>query len=333
MFWSSVPPWLLPEPNVDLALLEKKQQEEVSGSQVEGHLKEAWWGHTQIFTDGSKESKSGKAGCGIYVADPQIWQGLRVTNGASVFTAEATAIIWALWWIEHAKTERAIICSDSAAVLMALRSGTSSARNDLINEILVCLYRVEKAGGEVGFLWVPGHAGVVGNEEADKMARCGSSKECVNIKVPAGRPEVYSIVKERLESEWQNEWESDQRGRLYFSVQPSVKPECVYSGKDRRDSVKLTRLRLGHCGLASCLQVVGKHPDGLCVCGRTETVRHVMLECGMYRTEREQLRQDLAEIGITTLDHKSLFTHGKERRAVERSILAFLHNTNLYQRI
>ena len=332
-FWSSVPFWLLPEPNVDLTLLEWKQQGGINSSQVEGHLKEAWGAHIQIFTDGSKEPKNGKAGCGIYVVDPQVQQGLRISNRASVFTTEITAIIWALWWIEQVKPGKVIICSDSAAALIALRRGTSRARNDLVNEVLIGLYKVEKAGCDVGFLWVPGHAGVEGNEVADKIARNALKKTYINVKVLAGRPEMYSIIREGLEREWQEEWENEQRGRLYFSVQPSVKIRTVYTGKERRDSVKLTRLRLGHCGLASCLEVVGKHPDGLCECGRTETVKHIMFECVIYRSEREQLKQELATIGISSVDFKTTFNWGKERQAVERSILAFLRNTNLYRRI
>ena len=104
-------------------------------------------------------------------------------------------------------------------------------------------------------------------------------------------------------------------------------------GGDRRDSVKLTRLRFGHCGLGSCLKTLGKHPDGLCGCGESETVVHVLMECGQYEAERAQLCEELSSIGISTLDYKTLFSRGKEHQAVERSILAFLHNTNLYQRI
>ena len=107
----------------------------------------------------------------------------------------------------------------------------------------------------------------------------------------------------------------------------------MYIGDDRRDTVKLTRLRFGYCGLASCLKVIGKHPNGLCECGVEETVSHVFFECERYQTERLQLSEELGAFGIKTLDFKSLFSRGKEHQAVERRVLAFLHNTDLYQRI
>ena len=40
----------------------------------------------------------------------------------------------------------------------------------------------------------------------------------------------------------------------------------------QKDEVVLTRLRLGHCCLASCLKVIVKHEKGLCECGELETV-------------------------------------------------------------
>ena len=332
-FWSVVPMWLLPEPIVDLTLLDRKQQDEITKTQVEAYLNNVWGSHMQIYTDGSKDPDNQKAGCGIYVVGPQVQQGLRVTNGASVFATEISAIIWALWWVEQVKPDRVVICSDSAAALVALRSRTSRARADLINEVLISLLRVEKVGCEVVFLWVPAHIGVEGNEAADKLAKNSLQRDNIDVEMPWGKPEFYSAIKEGLEKQWQEEWSNEERGRMYFSAHPSVKRKSMYMGDDRRDTVKLTRLKFGHCGLASCLKVVGKHQDGLCECGRVETVVHVLFECEKYRAERLQLKEELEGMGISTLDYKTLFSQEKERQSVERRVLAFLHNTDLYQRI
>lgn len=48
-----------------------------------------------------------------------------------------------------------------------------------------------------------------------------------------------------------------------------------------------------HCGLASCLKVVGKSPDGLCECGNLQTVQHVMLSCNKCRRERQMFYKAL----------------------------------------
>lgn len=38
-------------------------------------------------------------------------------------------------------------------------------------ELLVLLDKIEQAGGSVGFLWVPAHIGVEGNEAAPMAAK------------------------------------------------------------------------------------------------------------------------------------------------------------------
>lgn len=70
-----------------------------------------------------------------------------------------------------------LICSDSEAALMALRGGKSKARPDLINKILSVLFIIGRTGCEVMFCWVPGHAGVEGNEIADSIAKAIPKKE------------------------------------------------------------------------------------------------------------------------------------------------------------
>ena len=86
----------------------------------------------------------------------------------------------------------------------------------------------------------------------------------------------------------------DRRGgdRLYYTIQQSQLTI-------RRDGIVLTRLRLGHCGLASCLNIIGKHPDGLCQCGQQETVQHVLFSCDNYRIERQQLYEEPTTIRET----------------------------------
>ena len=91
----------------------------------------------------------------------------RLSEGVSVFTAELMAIVWALEWVEEVQPGQVVVCSDSAAVLMTLGEGKLGVRSDLVVELLVLLYKIEKAGGEVVFLWVPAHVGVEGNEVAD----------------------------------------------------------------------------------------------------------------------------------------------------------------------
>ncbi len=83
----------------------------------------------------------------------------RLSDHLSVFTTELLAIILALQWIEEVQPEITVICSDSMAALTSLLSGKSEARQDLVFEVLLNLFRIRQLRIEVhssGFLhmWV-----------------------------------------------------------------------------------------------------------------------------------------------------------------------------------
>lgn len=45
-----------------------------------------------------------------------------------------------------------------------------------------------------------------------------------------GKGDCISICNEKLETMWQQEWDQEQKGRHYYSVQPSVKHKA-WGGK------------------------------------------------------------------------------------------------------
>lgn len=296
--WSPVPSWFLPEPEVDLYLLKLLHSKKLSRDFASVYINQLQC--IMIFTDGSRDPDSRKTGFGMYVENIHILQSVRISDNLSVFTSELLAILWAVWWIGKVKPSKSVICSGSAAALMAVKEGMSSSRPDLLQEILCCLYQIENAGCHVKFLWVPGHSGIKGNEISDKLAKGSLSKETVELKVPLGKSEYFSLCKGKVERQWQKQWEEEQKGRHYFSLQPSVRRQRLVTRLCRKDDVVLTRLRLGHCGLVSYLNLIGKHPDGLCKCGGEKTAHHVVFVCTNYRRERQALCTELSDLGLSS---------------------------------
>ena len=248
-----------------------------------------------------------------------------------MFTAELLAIYWAVRWVEQGGPEEVVICSDSAAALEALRGGKSKARPDLVSEILSFMGDFGMSSG-VTFCWVPGHAGVEGNEKVDLLAKGSLGRE-VDIQLPLGRVELRGLVKEGLVKEWQDGWEKEDKGRHFFQVQPKVNKECLCVTASRRDMVKLCRLRLGHCSLNKNLFLIGKHDTGLCQCGQPETIKHVFLECSIFNPERRALFLRMAELGVEVFSIFSLFGHSEKHQLITEAVLQFLHNTGLYSKI
>ena len=120
--------------DIDLTFLQENNKH-VIALKLEQYLNNGMGSYLNIFTDGAREPESGKAGFGVYITQLDLRISQRITNERSVFTTELLAMLWALWWIEDVKKHisETLICSDSAAALMALKGGKSKACPDIIN--------------------------------------------------------------------------------------------------------------------------------------------------------------------------------------------------------
>jgi ribonuclease HI len=118
------------------------------------------------YTDGSR--KDGMTGMGIYGPSLRYYETLG--SSATIFQAEMYAInVCARIWLstEGLTGKHVYIMSDSQAALSALQSYTFTSK--LVAECLNNLKRLTSKC-KVTLLWVPGHTGIDGNEEADQLA-------------------------------------------------------------------------------------------------------------------------------------------------------------------
>lgn len=91
-------------------------------------------------------------------------------------TAEACAIAKALEWTYRQKVDRDItIYKDSLSVLKALQNNKIMAStNFYILEIKKWYFTIMENSNrkrKIVMAWIPAHKGIVGNEEADKLAK------------------------------------------------------------------------------------------------------------------------------------------------------------------
>lgn len=152
--------------------------------------------------------------------------------------------------------------------------------NQLVQEVqdwLVLLHSRRQI--DVKFCWVPLHVGVHRNELADSAA----------VRVPSGDFKLF--IKSFCRAKWQDRWSDLNSNFKLKSIRPSVHPWSSHVGLDRRSSIVLTRLRIGHTFLTHkylLTRGAERQVPHCSSCNASTTVRHIFVECPLYYNQRSK---------------------------------------------
>ncbi|XP_058448897.1 uncharacterized protein LOC131428855 [Malaya genurostris] len=225
---------------------------------------------TVIYTDGSKcEDTVGAAFYNVGIA-----QKYSLPKECSVFSAEAYAIKMALS-VPNVRNE-VVIMTDSASCLLALEAGHS--RHPWIQEIEQIVQNKS-----VRFCWIPGHTGISGNTEADRLANEGKTQPVTNIPIPA--EDAARAAKQAIRLRWERQWFEARDVKLREVKRDTLRWTDRGSPAEQR---QLTRLRIGHTRLTHTFLLKKEEPPNCECCDVELTVRHIILECRKYDGERRK---------------------------------------------
>ena len=168
------------------------------------------------------------AGAGIFVEDEGEREEVSLPLGkyATVFQAEVYAILQCarLEKVEGGGRRGVCICSDSQAAIRALSSPKISSA--LVLESRKALEELAERK-PVKLLWAPGHVGIQGNENADRLAREGSSTAFVG-------PEPALGISPRVVRTALRDW-AYQGLRAYWDAYPHARQSKEFiPGPDQR---------------------------------------------------------------------------------------------------
>ena len=167
-----------------------------------------------VFTDGSK-SQDGVGSAFVIFSQGRKWMEdkFRLPNTATVFQAEAYAIFRATQFLINNGiqwTGRCHFFSDSMSTLQALNS--SEITSSLIAKTIGVLNKICTASQQVHLYWVKAHAGIVGNEMADALAKAACQSTFISY-IPLPRKEVRRQVLQVIRNKWEDQWDSYSEAR------------------------------------------------------------------------------------------------------------------------
>lgn len=253
-------------------ILPERQMWDSGGPQISGESL-VW------YTDGSKM----ESGTGAGIHGPNFSLSKAMGHSPSVFQAEAHAIELCVRECLRRNIRRTTIyiMSDSQAVLKALNSDSCDSR--LIWDCIGVLKQLAKHN-KVILMWVPGHAGIEGNEAADELARKGSEGPFIGPEPFCGTPKSDNLRKLKQWEDRENlaNWRKApglrQSKRLITPSRRRAADALLLTKKDLR---LLTSLLTGHGPWRYHLQKLGKADSSRCrfCTEEVETSEHLLCSC------------------------------------------------------
>ncbi|XP_046145572.1 uncharacterized protein LOC123988858 [Osmia bicornis bicornis] len=122
------------------------------------------------------------------------------------------ALVFAIWACAKMCLERdcrdkhIYICSDSKAALGSLRA--TIVRSRLVQDCTDMLERLVGNNNRVNLIWVPGHAGIPGNEKANMLVREGARRPGPDTayRIGVDRGTVKEMVREKASTQTHLTW-------------------------------------------------------------------------------------------------------------------------------
>lgn len=322
-FFCKVPPWMICNASIDTSLTRFKKDEtetETFVLEFEKRLKanirvaNAENDHTVIFTDGSV--KENKTGLGVHSKNIEFK--MRLPDLTSIFTAEMTAIWKAVNVGKDENKKLTIICSDSFASILTLRKIYS--RDQIALKIKEEMY--DASHQKFVFLWIPSHKGIEGNERADFLANEAVTLPDEQI---SERAATLKDLKTRIRKHYRDttakDWEMvDPNKNKLRKIKKRTGQTKNMNLLKRKDSVVITRLRLGHTRLTHG-HLMTREEERVCTCGDILTVEHIFESCPRLRKARSKFKI------------RSIYTLSIDSKENYKNIIEFLRKTKIYYEI
>lgn len=242
--------------------------------------------HRIIYTDGSLNRELQQSGIGIFDKTHQrANKSISLNPNNSIFSAEMYAMRQAIRsTIATDDPSDILICADSLSAVNKLqRKGLCSDISPNESEVRQFISSEREKGRNISILWIPAHCGIMGNEEADYLAKAGSTKKPIEV-ASSHYQDILPIYKQKAitnTEEFIQRYASPPRpkGRYYAVYAGNFKPKPWFQdlGLDRKRISLASRVKSGHTKAKAHLKRMNIIDDDRCQCGEeVESVDHLI---------------------------------------------------------
>src|SRR5579871_1788161 len=235
--------------------------------------------NTAIFTDGSRMGQKDreKAGAAMAQKDERGWKtrGWHLGYGKTALDAELFALSQALKTVLAQSQNQQVshVFTDSQSALELIEKGKNLP--SIVRTIWRDAEKLKARGTPIKLLWVPGHEGVNGNEEADRAARKAAQ---------GGKNADPTVTTFYLE-----EQVTKQKRKQKNPFIPALK------GMKKILTSRFLQLKSGHAAVGSYQKRFKLSSSAKCHwCGNDNEDRtHALLRCKEWGKQRKKLRENL----------------------------------------
>lgn len=303
-----IPSWIIGEVQVDLSMARIQKTNATPIQFQKEFLSKAseYVGYHFIYTDGSKYANN--VGCAVF--STHYSRQIRLSDQASIFTAELIAISSAIdYAINNDNFHKYLIITDSMSSVQALQNIFSE--NPLIQKIHELLTISKRNNKTIRFLWVPSHMGISGNEIVDQLAK--EATKCPEYQGKVTHRDLIISIKQNIRDSWQRHWDALENNKLR-SIKPTISQWNTSNRSQRRDSVILARLRIGHTRLTHEYIFKREDPPQCSKCLTPLTVEHLIDSCPQYSTIRSKYNVNIHSLCDDFAKIENLFKFLKETK-------------------
>ena len=182
------------------------------------------------------------------------------------------------------------IFSDSQAALLAIDS--ENIQSLMVYDTHHSMNILGKKVRRLSLTWIKAHCGHEGNEEADSLARHGTTLPQIKT-IPVPKSHIKNIISENIYNVWQIRWNEEKtcrQTRFFFDKISSNRSKEILK-MSRGNITRICEIITGHNNLKYCQFLQGNFGDYYCrFCEEEiETFIHFVTNCPRLRLMREEI--------------------------------------------